>query len=72
MKYIRPSGIQMTLAAMVIAISSAAAQEVEMADAMRSDGKIFVVVGVLLALLFGVFAYLISIDRKLRKMEKRS
>ncbi|MFM2206255.1 MAG: hypothetical protein RL213_230 [Bacteroidota bacterium] len=62
----------MTLAAVVIACSSAAAQDVEMADAMRSDGKIFVVVGVVLVLLFGVFAYLISIDRKLRRMEKGS
>jgi len=43
---------------------------VEMADGMRSDGKIYVVVGVLVIILFGVFAYLMSIDRKVSRIEK--
>lgn len=45
-------------------------QNVEMADVMRNDGKIYVVVGVLLILLFGFFAYLILLDRKISKLEK--
>lgn len=43
---------------------------VEMADGMRSDGKIYVVVGVLVIILIGLFAYLISIDRKVSRVEK--
>lgn len=46
------------------------AAPVEMADGMRSNGKIYVVVGVLVIILFGLLAYLVSIDRKLSKVEK--
>jgi len=46
------------------------AQEIEMADQMRESGKIYVVVGVLLIILLGLLFYLISIDRKLSKLEK--
>jgi hypothetical protein len=41
-----------------------------MADGMRSDGKIYVVVGVLVIILIGLFGYLISIDRKISRVEK--
>ena len=43
---------------------------VEMADAMRSNGKIYVVVTVCLIILVGLFIYVMGIDRKLRKLEK--
>lgn len=43
---------------------------VEMADAFRADGKIYVVVGVVLIILLGLFAYLFYIDKKLSKIEK--
>lgn len=46
------------------------AQEVEMADSLRSEGKIYVVVAVVLVILIGLFLYLISIDRKIKKIEK--
>lgn len=46
------------------------ANEIEMADVMRSNGKIYVVVGVLLAILLGLILYLVSIDRKLSRLEK--
>lgn len=42
----------------------------EMADLMRDNGKIYVVVGVLLILLVGFFTYLIMVDRKISKLEK--
>lgn len=42
----------------------------EMADVMRSNGKIYVVVAVCLTILFGLIAYVFVIDRKLSKMEK--
>ena len=45
-------------------------ETVDMADGMRSNGKIYVVVGVLVIILIGLFAYLISIDRKVSRVEK--
>ena len=41
-----------------------------MADAMRSNGKIYVVVAVVLIVLTGMFIYLIRLDRKINKLEK--
>jgi hypothetical protein len=43
---------------------------VEMADAMRQNGKIYVVVAVVLAILIGVFLYLIRLDKKISNIEK--
>ena len=44
--------------------------QVEMADAMRADGKIYVVVAVLVVIFAGITAYAIGIDRKLGRLEK--
>jgi hypothetical protein len=43
---------------------------VEMADTMRSNGKIYVVVLVLGVILAGIIVYLIKIDSKVSKIEK--
>jgi hypothetical protein len=40
-------------------------------DFMRSAGKIYVVVAIVLTILIGLFAYLISLDRKIGKLEKK-
>jgi CcmD family protein len=47
-------------------------ETIEMADKMRSEGKIYVVVAVLSVILLGLFFYLFSIDRKVSKLEKNS
>ena len=44
-------------------------EETEMADKFRADGKIYVVVGVAAILFTGLLIYLVSLDRKVRKME---
>lgn len=46
------------------------AQEIAMADQMRESGKIYVVVSVLLIILLGILFYLVSLDRKLKRMEQ--
>jgi hypothetical protein len=51
-------------------ISFAQAQQVEMADTMRSNGKIYIVVAVCLTILMGLFLYVFSIDRKISNIEK--
>jgi ABC-type branched-subunit amino acid transport system permease subunit len=49
----------------------ALAQDAEMADTMRSNGKIYVVVAIALVILFGLIGYLIFIDKKITGLEKR-
>jgi hypothetical protein len=44
--------------------------EVEMADKLREDGKIYVVVAVLTTILVGLIVYTITIDRKISNLEK--
>lgn len=48
----------------------AEAQEVEMADGLRSEGKIYVVVLIILIVLTGLITYLFLMDRKLNRLEK--
>lgn len=44
--------------------------DVSMADEMRRNGKIYVVVAVLLLILLGLILYLVRLDRKITKLEK--
>ena len=47
-----------------------AQQDVAMADKLREDGKIWVVVGVIAVVFAGIIVYLVSLDRKISKIEK--
>jgi len=47
-----------------------AQQEVKMADKMREDGKIWVVVAVIAVVFAGIIGYLVLLDRKISKIEK--
>ena len=51
---------------------AAFAQEVDMADSMRSNGKIYVVVAVCVTILIGLFIYVFMIDRKISRFEKNN
>ena len=42
----------------------------EPTDFMNSNGKIFVVMAVVVIIVLGLFIYLINLDRKIRKLEK--
>jgi CcmD family protein len=52
------------------AVFAQASQSVEMADTMRSSGKIYVVVATIAIIFAGLAIYLFSIDRRLKKIEK--
>ncbi len=52
-------------------VSNAASQSVEMADGLRADGKIWVVVAVVGIILIGFLVYLFTVDSKLNKLEDR-
>lgn len=45
------------------------AQQPEMADTMRSEGKIYVLVAIILVILAGVTFYLLRLDRKISRLE---
>ena len=47
------------------------AQPIEMADTMRSEGKIYVVVAILLVIFAGLIGYLVFLDRKITRIEKK-
>lgn len=49
----------------------AKAQDAEMADVMRSNGKIYVIVGIILIVLIGLITYLFLLDRKITKLENK-
>lgn len=51
-------------------LAMAQGAEVTMADTMRSSGKIYVVVAVLVLILVGVLFYLINTERRLGRLEK--
>lgn len=55
-----------------LAATAQSQQPAEMADNMRSNGKIYVVIAVILTILGGLIAYLIRLDRKITRLEKDS
>ena len=63
-----------SLPALMLVSAACFAQDkkVEMADLMRSNGKIYVVVGVVLIILFGLLLYVFRLDRKINKIEKEA
>ena len=42
-----------------------------MAENMRSDGRIYVVIAVLLTILAGIFLYLVRLEKKIKSLEKK-
>lgn len=60
----------LNLFALLLVSIAVKAESVQMAETMRSDGKIYVVIAVLTIILLGLIVYLITIDRKLGKLEK--
>ena len=58
------------MAAVLLSTAGYAQEKAEMADLMRSNGKIYVVVAVCLTILIGLFLYIFMIDRKMSRIEK--
>ncbi len=55
---------------LLLITATASFAQAEMADTMRSEGKIYVVVVVLATIFAGIFAYLVYLDRKISRLEK--
>jgi hypothetical protein len=60
------------VALLMCSVSAFAQDKPEMADGMRANGKIYVVVAVCLTILLGLFAYVFYVDRKISKIEKNN
>ena len=60
----------MMLSVFACAQDSLKNEQPQMADALRSSGKIYVVVTVLVIILIGLFLYLVNTDKKISRMEK--
>ena len=58
------------ITAFFLGLSAKAQDKVEMADLLRSNGKIYTVVAVCLTILVGLFVYVFTIDRKISRLEK--
>jgi CcmD family protein len=53
-----------------VAVFAQQTDSVEMADVMRSSGKIYVVIATIVIIFVGLAIYLFAIDRRLKKIEK--
>lgn len=58
------------LLALLLSSLAGFSQKVEMADQMRSNGRIYVVVAVVVTILAGLILYLVRLDRKITRLEK--
>lgn len=47
------------------------AQQTEAATGLRADGKIYVVIAIVVTILLGLFIYVARLDRKISRMEKQ-
>ncbi|KAB2805453.1 CcmD family protein [Phaeocystidibacter luteus] len=59
-----------SLFALLLSFVTLAQDDVEMADTMRSNGKIYVVLGVVLIIFVGIVVNMIRLERKLNRIEK--
>lgn len=65
--------ITLFLTILLLSVTSFAQDKpVEMADQMRSNGRIYVVVAVMLTILIGLVLYVVRLDRKISKLEKEN
>lgn len=58
-----------TVILLLVALIGNAQSDVQMADGMRAEGKIYVVVAIILIVLAGLIFYLVMLDRKVKKLE---
>lgn len=66
--------IRISVVAFLLALTGSAqetAHNIPPADDMHSSGKIYVVVTIMAIIFIGIIGYLVSIDRKVTRIEKR-
>lgn len=63
--------LSLCLLAANVAMAQAPDNGIDMADALRASGKIYVVVACVAVIFLGILIYLITLDRKITKIEKQ-
>jgi len=63
--------IKILLALLLLVNPTLFAQDAQMADVMRSEGKIYALVAIILVIFAGLIVFLVRTDRKISKLEKR-
>jgi len=61
-----------SLAMLLIQAQDATNQKSIMADLMRNNGKIYVVIAVMLTILAGLIVFMMRLDRKISQLEKQN
>lgn len=59
------------LSIVTLAISTVLQAQVEMADGFRSEGKIYIVIAIILVILGGFFFLLFKLDNRTKRLEKK-
>jgi CcmD family protein len=67
---VRTLSLLMLLTAITKISAAQSDSTVDMADTMRSNGRIYVVVAVVVLILVGLFVYLFRLDKKISRLEK--
>lgn len=67
----RKASFLLLLLMLITTLSKAQTTDVPMADGLRSNGKIYVVVLVLATIFAGIIAFLVYLDRKIKKLENK-
>lgn len=65
----KPKLLLLLTSLMVSLLALAQDTSVEMADTMRKEGKIYVVVAIILTIFAGIILYLVRLDRKISRLE---
>ncbi len=67
----RKASFLLLLLMLITTLSQAQTSDAAMADGLRSNGKIYVVVLVLATIFAGIIAFLVYLDRKIKKLENK-
>jgi hypothetical protein len=70
MKKVFFSFIFLSISILVLGQDSLVAKADRQATGLRAEGKIYVVLAVVLTILVGLFVYLIRLDKKISRLEK--
>lgn len=62
--------IRSLIAVLIIAPALLHAQEPEMADGLRAEGKIYVLVSIILVILAGLIYFVLRLDNKISRLER--
>ena len=68
--YQRAAGFFFLLNWLAFTVAAQTADAPEMAGGLRASGKIYVVVAVVVVIIGGLLAYLITLDRKVSRLEQ--